>query len=152
MGLSKTDGGQFALLGGRRCLALVNLAKDPHSVVKRSSRGFKWDVTAIRWDWILKGPTKPWILEPKGFLRLYNSPQCLIKLSIPNYILITALIRLWTLVLHLRFHGLVAKVVSCGAWGLEFLSCPFIMFFLYRFIKVRMSWTVAWSNPQSARK
>lgn len=48
MGLSKTDGGQFALMGGRRCLALVNLANDPHSVVKKSVRGFKWDVTAIR--------------------------------------------------------------------------------------------------------
>ena len=36
MGLSRTDGGQFALLGGRRCLALVNLAQDPHTVIKRS--------------------------------------------------------------------------------------------------------------------
>ena len=50
MGLSRTDGGQFALLGGRRCLALVNLAQDPHTVIKRSVRGFKWDITSIRWS------------------------------------------------------------------------------------------------------
>jgi hypothetical protein len=40
MGLSRTDGGQFALLGGRRCLALVNLAQDPHTVIKRSGANF----------------------------------------------------------------------------------------------------------------
>ena len=38
MGLSRTDGGQFALLGGRRCLALVNLAQDPHTVITRSGK------------------------------------------------------------------------------------------------------------------
>ena len=70
----------------------------------------------------------------------------------PNYVLRNALIRLWTLVLSLRFHGLVAKVVAYGARGLEFFSCPFIMFFLYRFIKVRMNGTLPWSNPQRARK
>ena len=45
MGLSVKDSGQFALLGGRKSLALINLS-DPKTIVFRSMRNIgKWEVS-----------------------------------------------------------------------------------------------------------
>ena len=45
MGLSVNDNGQFALLGGRKSLGLINLS-DPKTVAFRSMRNVgKWEVT-----------------------------------------------------------------------------------------------------------
>ena len=47
MGLSVNDNGQFALLGGRKSLALINLS-DAKSVAFRSMRNVgKWEVRQI---------------------------------------------------------------------------------------------------------
>ena len=47
MGLSVNDNGQFALLGGRKSLALINLS-DTKSVAFRSMRNVgKWEVRQV---------------------------------------------------------------------------------------------------------
>ena len=49
MGLSVYDNGQFALLGGRKSLALINLS-DPKTVVSKVARNVgKWEITSVQW-------------------------------------------------------------------------------------------------------
>ena len=53
MGLSVNDNGQFALLGGRKSLALINLS-DAKSVAFRSMRNVgKWEVRQRFLSWCL---------------------------------------------------------------------------------------------------
>ena len=53
MGLSLNDNGQFALLGGRKSLALINLS-DPKTVCFRTMRNVgKWEVTSVQWAPVL---------------------------------------------------------------------------------------------------
>ena len=49
MGLSVFDSGQFALLGGRKSLALINLS-DPKTIVNKVSRNLgKWEISSVQW-------------------------------------------------------------------------------------------------------
>ena len=49
MGLSVYDNGQFALLGGRKSLALINLS-DPKTIVNKVSRNVgKWEISSVQW-------------------------------------------------------------------------------------------------------
>lgn len=49
MGLSRHDNGQFALLGGRKSLTIINLA-DPKNIAVRAPRNTgKWEVTSVQW-------------------------------------------------------------------------------------------------------
>ena len=49
MGLSVFDQGQFALLGGRKTLALINLS-DPKTVTHKVVRNIgKWEVSSVQW-------------------------------------------------------------------------------------------------------
>lgn len=54
MGLSHHDHGQFALLGGRKYLALIDLAIDAKNVAKKVARNVgKWEVTTVQWAPVL---------------------------------------------------------------------------------------------------